>query len=57
MKIGTKFIGKINNHPFQLINVRSSGKSEIAIIKDLKNGKTFMYGMESLKHCEIEVIR
>lgn len=29
----------------------------MAILKDLETGKTFQYGMEALKHCEIEVIK
>lgn len=58
MEIGTKFLGKINGHPFQLIDVKAdplNGK-KYAVIKDLKTEKVFEYGLTALEHCEIEVV-
>ena len=58
MKIGTKFVGKINNHPFQLVSIKIDilTDNKYAIIKDLKSGKIFNYSLQALEHCEIEVI-
>lgn len=58
MEVGTKFVGKVNGHPFQLVDVKvdSLSGNEYAVIKDLKSEQVFEYGMTALEHCEIEVI-
>lgn len=55
---GMKFVGKVNRNPFEVISIKTDkhSKSKTAIIKDLKTGKTFEYGLSALERCLIEIV-
>ena len=65
-KIGTKFIGDINKASMEIISIKDKGTgtesgryaiaSKVAIIKDLKNGKLFNYGLKALERCNVTII-
>ena len=67
LKTGTRFIGHINNHMFEITDVfnetygTESGrirtkKQKTAKIHDITIGKTFTIGLDTLAHCAISVI-
>lgn len=64
-KVGTKFTGNINNAKMEILETREkqlmteSGNmratNSIAIIKDLKTGRIFRYGLQALEHCSVTI--
>ena len=55
---GMKFIGKINKHPFEVLDIKIDklSKSKMVVIKDLKCGKIIEHGYKALEHCAIEIV-
>ncbi|MBR5305925.1 MAG: hypothetical protein IKU47_03290 [Oscillospiraceae bacterium] len=51
-KVGTKFIGNINNCLCEVVDIQNNW----AFVKDLKTGKTIMYGLQSLERCYLTII-
>lgn len=51
-KIGTKFTGDINNCLCEVVDIKQS----YATIKDLKTGKTHLYGLQALERCYLTII-
>lgn len=51
-KIGTRFTGDINNCLCEVVDVSQGW----ATIKDLKTGKTTMYGLSALERCYLTII-
>lgn len=59
LKPGTVFIGNVNNAVMELAGIQKSGKSqcpEIAVIREVKTGKLFTYGLDALKRCDITIL-
>lgn len=52
IKIGTQFTGDINNCRCEVIDIQN----DWAFVKDLKTGKTIMYGLQSLERCYITIL-
>ena len=52
LEIGTKIKGNINNAEMVIVGFQNSD----VILKDLKINKTFSYGLEALKRCNISII-
>ena len=49
---GTRFRGNVNGAEMEIVRIENG---TIAIIKELKTGKTFHYGLKALEHCNIEI--
>lgn len=48
---GTKFRGNVNGAEMEIVRIEGGN----AIIKDLKTGRVFNYGLKALEHCDLEV--
>lgn len=52
LEIGTKIKGNINNAEMVIVGFQNAD----VILKDLKTNKTFSYGLEALKRCNITIL-
>lgn len=48
---GTRFRGNVNGAEMEVVRIEGTN----AIIKDLKTGRVFTYGLRALEHCDVEV--
>lgn len=59
LKVGCVFVGNVNNHLFELVEIEKSNKysGQIAIVKDITTDQRLMYGYEALCHLDITIIK
>ena len=48
---GTRFRGNVNGAEMEVVKIEDNN----ATIKDLKTGRVFIYGLQALEHCDLEV--
>lgn len=51
---GTRFRGNVNGAEMEVVRIEGE-RHKNAIIKDLKTGRVFSYGLQDLEHCDVEV--
>lgn len=49
---GTRFRGNVNNAELEVVRIENGNT---AIIKDLKTGRTYAYGLRALELCDFEI--
>lgn len=52
-KVGTKFIGNVNNVEMEVIKIENN---KLAVIKSVNSTKLFTYGLDALTRCNITII-
>ena len=52
LKPGTVFRGNINGALFEIVKIEGN----IATIKEIKTGRTHVYGLMALKYCDITIL-
>lgn len=48
---GVRFRGNVNGAEMEVVRIEDKN----AIIKDLQTGRVFVYGLQALEHCDVEV--
>lgn len=59
LKPGTRFKGNVNGAICEVMKIENpvaSCKGIVVTIKDCKTGRTFQYGLEALKRCNITIL-
>ena len=59
LKPGTRFKENVNGAICEVIKIENpvtSYKGVVANLKDCKTGRTFQYGLEALKRCDITIL-
>lgn len=59
LKPGTRFKGNVNGAICEVMKIESpitSCKGVVVTLKDCKTGRTFQYGLEALKRCNITIL-
>lgn len=58
-KIGTRFVGNNNKAQMEVVDFKKSlyiTPGDVVIIKDLKTGKLFTYGLKALERCNATIM-
>jgi len=50
--VETTFIGNINKVKMEVVKIEKGS----CLIKDLRNGRSFSYGLQALEHCNVTII-
>ena len=60
-KPGTRFRGNVNGAEMEVVKIEKSNKdfceSKTAIIRDIKTGNCFPYGLRALEKCDVTITR
>lgn len=50
---GTRIMGNVNGAEMEIIKIQEHN----AVIKDIKSGNIFTFGMEALRRCDITILQ
>lgn len=56
IKIGSTIVGNVNGAVLEVVKIEKNHRgTDLTILKDCNTGKTFQYGLEALKRCDITI--
>lgn len=53
LQLGTRIRGNVNGAEMEIIKIQEHN----AVIKDIKSGNIFTFGMEALRRCDITILQ